>query len=133
MGLDVNYLPDADGTTFMFLNMVCMGIGFQIEVLLREGHGTPTSSECLDAIMQYWVAWAGYPKEAVSDRGMNNRGVLAKELSAAGVYPASIGLKLPTNLGRWGDTAISGRRSLVRSCKANKLQAWTRCGGSAVK
>ena len=42
LGLDVNYLPDADGTTFMFLNMVCMGTGFQIDVLLRDGHGTPT-------------------------------------------------------------------------------------------
>ena len=36
----------------------------------------------------------------VTDRGLNNRGVFAKELSAAGVYCASIGLEAPYQLGK---------------------------------
>ena len=68
LGIDVNYLNDSEGTTFMFFNMVCIGTGFQIEALSREGHGTPTSLQCLDTVMQYWISWAGYPKELTADR-----------------------------------------------------------------
>ena len=84
----------------MFLNMVCIGTGFQIEALLREGHGTPTSLQCLDTVMQYWVSWVGYPKELTADRGLNNRGIFCKELSAAGVYCGSTGLEAPYQLGK---------------------------------
>ena len=69
----------------MFFNMVCQGTGFQLEVLLRVGKGTPQSSLCLDVFMNHWVSWAGYRKELVTDRGLNNRGIFAKELSAGGV------------------------------------------------
>ena len=95
LGVDVNYLADSDGTTSMFLNMVDIGTGFQIEAILREGHGTPTSSQCLDATMLHWISWAGYPKELTSDRGLNNRGVFCRELSSAGVYCGNIGLEPP--------------------------------------
>ena len=51
----------------------------------------------------------------VTDRGLNNRGVFAKELSAAGVYCASIGLEAPYQLGKverhggiWKDIAAKG-------------------------
>ena len=36
----------------------------------------------------------------VTDRGLNNRAVFAKEISAAGVYCASIGLEAPYQLGK---------------------------------
>ena len=84
----------------MFMNLVCIGTGFQIEAILREGHGTPTSLQCLDAVMNHWVSWAGYPKELTADRGLNNRGVFCKELSAAGVYCGNIGLEAPYQLGK---------------------------------
>ena len=77
-----------------------IGTGFQIEICLRLGHGTPTSSQCLDAVMQQWVSWAGYPKNIVTDRGMNNRGVFVKEMSAAGVNCANIGLEAPYQIGK---------------------------------
>ncbi len=85
LGVDINYLADSAGTTYMLMNMVDIGTGFQMQSLLREGHGTPTSSESLDAVMTHWISWAGYPKEVTSDRGLNNRGVFCKEMSAAGV------------------------------------------------
>ena len=84
----------------MLMNLVDIGTAFQIEVVLRLGHGTPSSLQCLDAFMQYWVSWAGYPDELVSDRGLNNRGIFVKELSAAGVYCGSIGLKAPYQLAK---------------------------------
>eukprot|EP00973_Karenia_brevis_P056239 7821265-Karenia_brevis.AAC.1 len=37
-------------------------------------------------MMQCWISWGEYPTEIVADRGMNIRGVFAKEFSAAGVY-----------------------------------------------
>jgi len=36
----------------------------------------------------------------VSDRGLNNRGIFVKELSAAGVYCGSIGLEAPYQLAK---------------------------------
>ena len=100
VGVDVNYIHDCDGTEIMLFNIVCLGTGIQIEVVLREGTGTPSSLECLDAFMQYWVSWAGFPKEVITDRGLNNRGVYAKELAAAGVITTSIGLEAPYQLGK---------------------------------
>ena len=111
LGVDVNYLADSEGTTLMFLNMVDIGTGFQIEALLREGHGTPTSIQCFDATMLHWVPWAGYPKEFNSDRGLNNRGFFCKKLSAAGVYCGNIGLEEFINL----TTALITEQDLSRS------------------
>ena len=66
VGIDINFTNDCNGDTFMFLNIVDIGTGYQIEeTLLRAGHGTPSSLQCLDAFMQYWVSWAGYPDELV--------------------------------------------------------------------
>ena len=79
----------------MLLNLVDIGTGFQQEVYLRMGHGTPTSLQCLDSVMMKWVSWAGYPSNLVTDRGLNNRGVFVKEMSAAGVNCSNIGLEAP--------------------------------------
>ena len=96
----------------MMFNTVCQGTGYQIEVVLQEGHGTPTSSACLDVLMMQWISWAGYPKRIVTDRGLNNRGIFMKEMSAAGVDTHSIGLEAPYQLakterhgGMWCDIA----------------------------
>ena len=35
-------------------------------------------------LLRHWISWTGYPKHLVTDRGLNDRGVLAKDLSAAG-------------------------------------------------
>jgi hypothetical protein len=90
VGFDINFFGDCDGGTYVLTNIVDVGAGFQIECYLRVGQGTPKSLECLDAFVQYWVSWAGYPKGIVSDRGLNNRGVFCEELPAAGVICASV-------------------------------------------
>jgi hypothetical protein len=100
LGIDVNYIHDYGGSEVMLLNLVDLGTGFQIEIFLKMGWGTPPSLQCLDAVMQYWVAWAGYPGNVVTDRGLNNRGVFVKELSAAGVNCSNIGLEAPYQLGK---------------------------------
>ena len=79
--------------------------------------------------MQYWVSWAGYPDELVSDQGLNNRGIFVKDLSAAGVYCGSIGLEAPYQLAKverhgdiWKKIAgkvietknLAGVRSMIR-------------------
>ena len=50
--------------------------------------------------MTHWVSWAGYMKELTSDRGLNNRGIFCKEMSAAGIYCGSTGLEAPYQLGK---------------------------------
>ena len=74
LGMDVLFLADAAGTEFVFLNLVGVGTDFQLVILLREGSGTPTSMECLDAVMLRWVSWAGFPREMLTDRGVNQKG-----------------------------------------------------------
>ena len=78
VGIDINFVGDCDGETYMLKNIVDIGTKVQIGCYLRFGHETPKSLECLGAFMQYWASWAGYPKGLVSDRGLNNRGVFCK-------------------------------------------------------
>ena len=46
----MNYLPDSAGTEYHFMNIVDRGVGFQIEMPIREGAGMPTSKECYDVL-----------------------------------------------------------------------------------
>ena len=66
----------------------------------NEGKETPSSTTCLDLVLTHWVNWAGYPKQIISDRGLNNRGVFIKEMNAAGVYCSSIGLEVANQLAK---------------------------------
>ena len=100
VGMDVNYCHDFAGNVHMFLNLVCMGTGYQMELYIKEGKGTPSSAVCLDLVLTHWVNWASYPKQIISDRGLNNRGVFIKEMNAAGVYCSSIGLEAANQLAK---------------------------------
>ena len=57
------------------LNILDLGTTFQSAVLLRQGHGSPSSRECLDSFVSLWVGWAGWPQTLSCDRGVHNRGV----------------------------------------------------------
>ena len=100
VGIDVDYVYDYDNVTIMLLNIVDLGTGFQMQTYLRTGKGTPKSSECYDAFMQSWVSWAGYPEKLICDRGLNNRGVFIREMSAAGVDCSNVGLEAAYQLGK---------------------------------
>ena len=47
VGLHVFNLHDFGGNPYLFMNCICLGTTFQLVGLIREGHGSPTSSECL--------------------------------------------------------------------------------------
>ena len=61
LGIDVNYLAEADGDTYMLFNMGYLGSSFLIEAVLLKGLDSQKSAHCLDIVMQHWVSWAGYP------------------------------------------------------------------------
>ena len=50
-------------------------------MVAHEG-GQPKSRKCLEKFMTHWVAWAGWPKVLTSDRGLHNRGNVARMLGA---------------------------------------------------
>ena len=100
IGVDIARAADNNGATFMLFNIIDMSVGYQIVSLFRAGRGAPTRTECLDVLTQRWASWAGYPKQLIADRGLNNRGAFARELAAAGVYASSTGLEAPYQLGK---------------------------------
>ena len=53
--MDVHNLGVAHGTNSMLLKLVDRGIGYPIECVLRKAHQSPTSLNCMDALMQYWI------------------------------------------------------------------------------
>ena len=127
LGVDVLYQEDDEGVTHRFFNMTCMGTGFQLVVYLGAGKGNPKSSDCLDVVMAHWVQWAGYPKFITADRGLHNRGIFAKELSAAGVYCGNIGFVAPYQLGkveRHGDIwkKMMGRVVINKSVQGTEMK-----------
>ena len=128
VGVDVNYLTDCDGTEFMLFTIVDLGTTYQIQAVLREGRVTPTSLQRLDALMTYWVSWAGYPRQVAADRGLNDRGVFARALAAAGVHTANIGLEAPYQLGkveRHGDMWKTVASKVVESKSIKGMRAMT--------
>ena len=62
-------------------------------VLLRQGHGSPSSRECLDSFVSLWVGWAGWPRTLSCDRGVHNRGVFARTLAQHGVLIREAGVE----------------------------------------
>ena len=70
VGVDVLDLHDADGDSHLFLNIVGQGTNFQIVWYLCPGAGVPSSRLCLQAFMQAWVSWAGWPTSIVTDKGI---------------------------------------------------------------
>ena len=77
-----------------------LGTTFQQVVLLRQGHGSPSSRECLDSFVSFWVGWAGWPQTLSCDRGVHNRGVFARTLAQHGVLIRQAGVESPEQIGR---------------------------------
>ena len=75
LGIDVLEVKDVVDEPYLCLNILDLGTTFQQVVLLRQGHGSPSSRECLDSFVSLWVGWAGWPQTLSCDRGVHNRGV----------------------------------------------------------
>ena len=100
VGIDINYLHDAQGETIQFLNMVDLGTDYQVEYAMRIGSGQPTSHECYTTFMDKWISQFRYPKVLRCDRGLHNRGVFYKNLNVAGVQVTNIGREAPYQIGK---------------------------------
>ncbi|CAE7356892.1 RE1 [Symbiodinium natans] len=62
--------------------------------------GQASSAKCLEAIQRRWITWAGHPKALKCDRGLHNRGVLARYMAAHGVDVTHAPLETPEAIGR---------------------------------
>ncbi len=74
---------DSQGDRFTMFSIKCVGARFHISVPVGTG-GNVSSKTCLDAFIQHWVSWAGWPEVLVRDRGLHNLGALARALIAQG-------------------------------------------------
>ena len=100
LGVDVLEFKDIADEPYLCLNILDLGTTFQQEVLLRQGHGSPSSRECLDSFVSLWVGWAGWPQTLSCDRGVHNRGDFARTLAQHGVLIRQAGVESPEQIGR---------------------------------
>jgi hypothetical protein len=117
VGVDVLEAKDSEGNPYLLLNIICLGTSFQQCVPIRPGVGQPTSSECLDAFLNRWVSWAGWPVGLKCDRGLHNRGRFAKTLTEHGVIVRQAGVEAPYQIGkveRHGDIFKSMLKKTVK-------------------
>ena len=69
--------------------------------MIGEGKNA-TSSQVLKALCDRWIAWAGHPKQLVTDRGLHFRGALDRYLNGHGVQVHTAPLKTPKAIERHG-------------------------------
>ena len=100
LGIDVLEVKDIVDEPYLCLNILDLGTTFQQVVLLRQGHGSPSSRECLDSFVSLWVGWAGWPQTLSCDRGVHNRGFFARTLAQHGVLIRQAGVESPEQIGR---------------------------------
>ena len=98
LGIDVLEVKDIADETYLCLNILDLGTTFQQVVLMRQGHGSPSSRECLDSFVSLWVGWAGWPQTLSCDRGVHNRGVFARTLAQHGVLIRQAGVESPEQI-----------------------------------
>lgn len=65
VGLDVFEEKDADGVSWIWLNILDLATTFQVAVLLDQSHRNPTSAEIMNAFQTSWASWAGLPEKGV--------------------------------------------------------------------
>ena len=100
VGIDLLELTDTIGQKYQVLNMICLGTCFQMAEVVKVGPGQASSKTCLDALMRRWISWAGNPVALVCDRGLHNRGVIAKYMDENGIQVYHVPLESPESLGR---------------------------------
>ena len=84
LGFDVLEMGDHLGNKYSVMSMVDIATGFHMCEVVKEGGGQPASEACAKALMTKWIAWAGWPKACIMDRGLHNRGAVTKMLASHG-------------------------------------------------
>ena len=103
LGIDVLKIKDVADEPYLCLNILDLGTTLQQVVLLRQGHGSLSSRECLDSFVSLWVGWAGWPQTLSCDRGVHGRAVFfffARTLVQHGVLIRQAGVESPEQIGR---------------------------------
>ena len=150
VGVDVFEIVDSVGMRFSILNAVCMGTTYDQAWIVRESEnpGSPSSHACLQAFVDGWTRWAGWPKLVRCDRGTHNGCVFVSTLAKNGVASRPAGLEAPEQIGRMErlgamlkkmmskvikDTHVSGRESMdmILSECLNAVNEMTRHGNFA--
>ena len=101
--------------------MVDMGPTFQQLHVIREGKNA-TSSQVLKPLCDRWIAWAGHPKQLVTDRGLHFRGVLYRYLSGHGVQVHTASLETPEAIGRVERHGGIGKAMYKQVCAETQCQ-----------
>ena len=100
LGIDVLVIKDVADEPYLCLNILDLGTTFQEVVLLRQGHGSPSSRECLDSFVSLWIGWAGWPQTLSCDRGVHNRCVFARTFAQHGILIRQAGVESREQIGR---------------------------------
>ena len=100
LGVDVLEVKDIADEPYLCLNILDFGTTFQQVVLLRQGHGSPSSRECLDSFVSLWVGWAGWPQTLSCGRSEHNHGVFAHTLAQHGILIRQASVESPEQIGR---------------------------------
>ena len=100
LGIDVLEVKDIADEPYFCVNILDLGTTFQQVVLLRQGHGSPSSRECLDSFVSLWVGWAGWPQTLSCGRSVHNRGVFAHTLAQHGILIRQASVESPEQIGR---------------------------------
>ena len=100
LGIDVLEIKDVADEPYLCLNILDLGTTFKQVVLLRQGHGSPSSRECLDSFVSLWVGWAGWPQTLSCDRCVHDSGVFARTLAQHGVLIRQAGVESPEQIRR---------------------------------
>ncbi|CAL1129119.1 unnamed protein product [Cladocopium goreaui] len=100
LGFDVLEMRDHLGNKYSVMSMVDIATGFHMCEVVKEGGGQPTSEACAKALMTKWIAWAGWPKACIMDRGLHNRGAVTKMLASHGCNIEFAPLETPAAIGK---------------------------------
>ena len=100
LGFDVLEMRDHLGNKYSVMSMVDIATGFHMCEVVKEGGGQPTSEACAKALMTKWIAWAGWPKACIMNRGPHNRGAVTKMLASHGCNIEFAPLETPAAIGK---------------------------------
>ena len=100
LGFDVLEMRDYVGGKYSVMSMVDIATGFHMCEVVKEGGGQPASESCAKALMTKWIAWAGWPRACIMDRGLHNRGAVTKMLSSHGCNIEFAPLETPAAIGK---------------------------------
>ena len=100
LGFDVLEMRDHVGGKYSVMSMVDIATGFHMCEVVKEGGGQPASEACAKALMTKWIAWAGWPRACIMDRGLHNRGAVARVLSSHGCKIEFAPLETPAAIGK---------------------------------